>query len=203
MKVVIFIYFLRRHKTYARTGDNTYAARGRSDNSLLLPNVPLQGMSAFGSERFALNELDSNELAFLQHQTQVQQLQLLQQMQSDSARMDWPGFDQNFRGHDARLYNNMHSLMPSADIMPSDIYPFESVLPPIHAAAQAIGHGRKVSSTKAASHAKGPIELSSNFVDGDPYNGRHLEEDFVAHQRSLILPGPPSVSLALSAAPWG
>ena len=182
------------------TGNIAYPPLGRAENPLLLSNVPFQGMSGFVNEGLALNELNSNELALLQHQTQMQQLQLLQQMQGNSARQDWHGFDQNYGNQDSRLYGQAHNLMPSADIMQTDIYPFDSVLAQAHTAGHAIGHGRKVSASKGPSHANSYCKgLSSAFSPGvDQYSGVHIEDDFAAHQHALgVATDPVPVSCAL------
>ena len=157
----------------------------QSESPLLLPNIPFHGLSSFGSEGYGLNKLDPNELALLQHQPQMQHLQLLQQLQGNPARMEWHGLDpQGYGNLDVHAYSHAHNLMPSADIMSNDVYPFDSILPAAPSSAQAIGHGRKVpgakSSARSPSFNKSPIGVASEH-----FGGRHAEEDFVAHRHSL------------------
>lgn len=164
---------------------------------MLLSNVPFHGLSTFGTDGYGLNKLDSNELALLQHQTQMQQLQLLQQMQGNTAAMDWHGLDpHNYGSHDTRAYNQAHNLMPSADIMSmsNDVYPFDSLLHITQASAQAIGHGRKPQGSKSSgrisSYNKSPIGMAG----ADHYEGRHGEGNFVSHHHPLAGSDHTSVS---------
>ncbi|THH04357.1 hypothetical protein EW145_g5589 [Phellinidium pouzarii] len=57
--------------------------------------------------------IDTSRLALLQHQTQLQQLQLLQQMQNAASRPEWQSLDPSY----SHALGQSQALMPSVDIL--------------------------------------------------------------------------------------
>ncbi|KAI5117830.1 hypothetical protein M0805_003307 [Coniferiporia weirii] len=139
--------------------------------------------------------IETTRLALLQHQTQLQQLQLLQQMQNAASRPEWQSIDSNYA-----INNHAHvqsqALMPSVDIFTTQMNSCQAQGGEGRHSVQTTFRDQQVPRAHIQRHVRscsksGLSDLSATTVPQPPsaeqYRGRRASnEDYLArheHQR--------------------